>query len=195
MRYFTSLLFVFSACSAAENKNDTASEDSGVWWNQDTATDGETDEPEEDYEDEEVEAGTYYYGVVDVSTWAEGYFVYETFDEEGTGCVIEGAMIDISTPDTCSDCVIDMTATIIGLEVTENLGGCDDSESVLQSFEGLEVAYGQGNELVFEEEGYDFYDLFEAEQDSWNLVNNGFSVTGVDEEFGMELWGFYLFID
>ena len=201
MRYLTASLLLLSACTSAESKQDTAANDSGAWWVQDTASDsetGETDEPDEDNEDnedDEFEPGTSYYGVVDVETWSEGFFVHEFFDVSGNGCVIEGGMINISTPGTCSDCVIDMSATIVGLEVVEDLGGCQDSASVIQEFEGLEVAYGQGSETLFEEEGLTFYDLFKEEEDSWSTVSNGFSVTGVDEESGLNLWAFYLFTE
>jgi len=195
MRYFTTSLLLLSACSSAETKQDTATEDSGVWWAEDTASDSETDDTNEPDEDEEFEPGTRYYGVVDVETWSEGFFVHEFFDVSGNGCIIEGAMINISTPGTCSDCVIDMNATIFGLEVVEDLGGCQDSASVIQEFEGLEVAYGQGGEILLEEDGYTFYALFKEEQDSWSTVVNGFSLTGLDEEFGVSLWGFYIFTE
>ena len=197
MRLLTSIILIFSACRAAKNKGDTASDDSGAWWTQDTASDdsNDTDESDDEFDDEDFEPGTYYYGVVDVASWAEGYFVHESFDEDGKGCIIEGAMIDTSTPGSCSDCAIDMTATIVGLEVVEDLGACEDSESIIQSFEGLEVAYGQGIEPVFEEEGFTFYELYELGQDSWNGVENGFSLTGLDEESGLDLWGFYIFLE
>ena len=159
MRLLTSIILIISACRAAENKGDTASNDSGAWWTQDTASDDTNDtddESDDEFDDEDFEPGTIYYGVVDVASWAEGYFVHESFDEDGKGCIIEGAMIDISTPGSCSDCAIDMTATIIGLEVVEDLGACDGSETIIQSFEGLEVAHGQGLEPVFEEEGFVF---------------------------------------
>ena len=59
-------------------------------------------------------------------------FVHRSFDEDSQGCIIEGAMIDISTPGSCSDCAIDMTATIIGLEVVEDLGACDGGEAIVK---------------------------------------------------------------
>ena len=181
-----------------DNLDDTASDDI------DTAspTEGSEDAPEDTPEDTGIpstDSGTEPSIDIDIEpghrwvgrfypTTMFGEIRWETANPDGTRCLIEGLLVDITEyEESCSDCDFGVEFTITGLTILIDEGACDTT--VLDK-EGLQLEYGQGHTQIHTEVDSDVFDLYQLNEGEWHSLEFGFGFIEASEEWRAGTWVF-----
>ncbi len=177
-----------------ETTEDTASGDTDTG----LASEGSDDPPEdsglpttdsgsEASIDIEIETGHRWVGRFYPATMF-GEIRWETANPDGTRCLIEGLLVDITEfEESCSDCDFGIEFTITGLAVLLDEGGCD---STVLDKEGTQMEFGHGHTQIHTEADSDVFDLYRLDLSGWHALESGFSLIETSESFAAGTWVF-----
>jgi len=113
-----------------------------------------------------------------------GSSTYRRIEEDGSYCVVSSNLVDVyEVPDCGDDCFFGMVMTY-EIEEIEEGSTCTDEDLFM---DGLTIGFGQGEEVIFEDEDYTFYLLKYNDGGDWTDTEGGYSVTPDD---GSDLWYF-----
>ena len=152
---------------AVSGPDDTGEDDGDEWW--------ETDDTGKDDDGEDHEG---WMGFYQPSTEVAGI---EYTDD---GCTVSYTL-KAERADDCADCEIAYWFTVETQTIEEN----ENCPSSIFLDVGTVFGFGQGSEVIYEEEGLVVYSAYYGTDDTWTFLEGGF-VFNLEDESGESLWMF-----